>query len=79
MARRFCSSGTPRSDKCAESISRKILSIVAEGPVSKVLVDVGFLLTAIITRQACEELQLSEGEKVIVLFKAHGVHLVPRA
>ena len=56
----------------------KVLSIVSEGPVCKVLVDGGFELTALITRNAREEMQLVEGETVIVVLKAHGVHLVPR-
>jgi molybdate transport system ATP-binding protein len=38
----------------------------------------GFPLTALITRQACDELALQEGDQVTALLKAPAIHLVPR-
>ncbi len=37
----------------------------------------GFPLTALVTRQACEELALQEGDRVTALIKAPAIHLVP--
>lgn len=55
-----------------------VRSIIAEGPVCRVIVDGGFELTALITRHAREEMALQEGDTVLVVLKAHGIHLVPR-
>ncbi|MBX9656348.1 ABC transporter ATP-binding protein [bacterium] len=55
-----------------------VRSIIAEGPVYRIVVDGGFELTALITRHAREEMALQEGDTVLVVLKAHGIHLVPR-
>jgi len=39
--------------------------------------DCGFPLSALLTRQACEELALREGDEVVALIKAPNIHLVP--
>ena len=39
-----------------------IRKLVLEGPMMRIELDCGFLLTAYLTKQACEELQLKEGE-----------------
>ena len=44
----------------------------------RVTVDCGFLLSALITRPACEELWLAEGSAVTAVVKATAVHLIPR-
>jgi len=49
-----------------------------EGPLVRVGLHGGFELTALITRPALEELQLREGETVIVAIKAPALHLIPR-
>jgi molybdate transport system ATP-binding protein len=40
--------------------------------------DCGFPLSVLLTRQACDELALKEGEPVVALIKAPNVHLIPR-
>jgi molybdate transport system ATP-binding protein len=40
--------------------------------------DAGFPLFALVTRPACAELALREGETITALIKAPGIHLVPR-
>jgi molybdate transport system ATP-binding protein len=55
-----------------------VCSVTNTGPMSRVELDCGFPLTALLTRQACEELALQAGEFVIALIKAPQVHLIPR-
>jgi molybdate transport system ATP-binding protein len=58
--------------------SARILSFRPEGPLVRVELDAGFPLFALITRPACAELALHEGESVTALVKASAIHLVPR-
>jgi molybdate transport system ATP-binding protein len=57
----------------------RIVAIDSDGPLERVTVDCGFLLTALITRHAREEMSLAEGTAVVAAIKATAVHLVPRA
>ncbi len=50
----------------------------SEGPLVRVELDCGFRLAALLTKQACEELALREGQGVRALVKAPHVHLLPR-
>jgi molybdate transport system ATP-binding protein len=54
-----------------------VRGVSAEGPLMRVDLDCGFPLAALLTRQACEELQIQPGRKVIALVKAPQVHLIP--
>jgi molybdate transport system ATP-binding protein len=56
-----------------------VKSLVREGPMHRLTLDCGFELAALLTRQACQELELKEGDRVSVLLKAPNVHLVPRS
>jgi molybdate transport system ATP-binding protein len=49
-----------------------------EGPLVRVGLNGGFELSALVTRPACAELQIREGETVIVAIKAPSLHLIPR-
>jgi|ERR1051326_998981 molybdate transport system ATP-binding protein len=49
-----------------------------EGPMVRIELDCSFALSALLTRQACEELVLKAGEPVLALVKAPNVHLIPR-
>jgi len=44
----------------------------------RIELDCGFVLTALLTKQACEELVLQPGCKVVALVKAPHIHLIPR-
>ena len=44
----------------------------------KVVVDVGFEIVALVTRQAVMDMSLERGTEVSVVFKASAVHLIPR-
>ncbi len=55
-----------------------VKSVAAEGAMRRVDLDCGFALTALLTKQACEELALATGTKVVALVKAPHVHLIPK-
>ncbi|MBI2823509.1 MAG: ABC transporter ATP-binding protein [Planctomycetia bacterium] len=55
----------------------RIVSRTAEGPMVRIGLECGFALTALVTRPACDELNLRIGETITVLIKAPAVHLVP--
>jgi molybdate transport system ATP-binding protein len=56
----------------------RIISIRPEGTLSRVELDAGFPLFALITRPACAELGLREGDTLTALIKTPAIHLVPR-
>ncbi|HEV2692417.1 MAG TPA: ATP-binding cassette domain-containing protein, partial [Verrucomicrobiae bacterium] len=56
----------------------RIIGLREEGPLVRVELDAGFPLHAFITRPACVELALREGENITALIKAPAIHLVPR-
>ena len=49
------------------------------GSLMKIVVDVGFEMAALVTRQAVTEMELQQGTDVSVVFKASAVHLIPKA
>lgn len=53
-----------------------ILSLIPEGPLVRVHMDCGFELTALVTRPACDELQLRPGDRVTASLKAPAIHLI---
>jgi molybdate transport system ATP-binding protein len=55
-----------------------VRDVSAAGILMKVVVDVGFDLIALVTRQAVEDLSLSRGMDVYAVFKASAVHLIPK-
>ena len=57
----------------------RIVSVESEGPIERVIVDCGFPLVALITRQAREEMSLAAGVPVVAAVKATAVHLVARS
>jgi len=66
----------------AESTARnrlpaRILALHPEGPLVRLALDGGFPLEALVTRQACQDLGLAEGDQVCAVLKAAAVHLIP--
>jgi molybdate transport system ATP-binding protein len=55
-----------------------VKSLTREGPIWRIELDCGFTLTALLTRQACEELALQENDHVLAMIKATNVHLIAR-
>jgi molybdenum ABC transporter ATP-binding protein len=59
-------------------LAATVRSITREGRLMRVELDCGFPLTALLTKQACEELALQAGDRVTALVKAPNVHLIAR-
>ncbi len=55
-----------------------VKALIREGPMFRIHLDCGFPLSALLTRQACDELELKPGDSIIAMVKAPNVHLVPR-
>jgi tungstate transport system ATP-binding protein len=55
-----------------------IARITPSGPYSRIELDVGFSLVALITKQSLEDLALIPGARVQASFKATAAHLIPR-
>jgi molybdate transport system ATP-binding protein len=56
----------------------RIISVRPEGALVRVELDAGFPLLSLVTRPACAELALREGETITALIKTPAIHLVPR-
>ena len=59
-------------------LSAVVQSLTRDGPLMRVELDCGFPLKALLTKQACEELALQPGSRVVALVKAPHIHLIPR-
>jgi molybdate transport system ATP-binding protein len=69
-----------RGDVSARNqLAGRVTTIQPEGGVVHVTIDCGFLLSALITRPACDELRLAEDTPITALVKATAVHLIPRS
>jgi molybdate transport system ATP-binding protein len=56
----------------------RVVALRPEGALVRVELDAGFPLFALVTRPACVELGLREGESITALIKTPAIHLVPR-
>jgi molybdate transport system ATP-binding protein len=71
------SRGAEHASSIRNRLRGTISTISLEGALARVTVDCGFLLSATITRPACEELGLKSGDEVHALIKATAIHVVP--
>lgn len=56
----------------------RIRSLDREGAMVRLTLDCGFLLKALVTKHACLEMRLQEGDEVTAMLKAAAIHLVSR-
>ncbi|MFC1915478.1 ABC transporter ATP-binding protein [Chloroflexota bacterium] len=66
------------SSSARNSFAGEITWAVSMGPLTRVEVDCGFPLVALVTKRSAEELGLEKGKKVYATFKATGVHIIKR-
>ena len=59
-------------------LSAVVQSLTYESPLMRVELNCGFTLTALVTKQSCEEMALKLGDPVVALVKAPRIHLIPR-
>jgi molybdopterin-binding protein len=66
------------SSSARNSFAGEITRIVSLGPLSRIEIDCGFSLVALITSKSAEELDLEKGKRVYATFKATGIHVIKR-
>jgi molybdate transport system ATP-binding protein len=70
--------GTAAQSSARNHLTGRIRALSREGPMIRLSLDCGFPLAALVTKQACEELDLREETIVAALIKAPAIHLIPR-
>ena len=70
--------GTRPSSSARNHLAGRVTEVRPAGPVSRVTVECGFSLAALVTRQATQDLALQPGTPVTATVKASAVHLIPR-
>jgi molybdate transport system ATP-binding protein len=70
--------GSDRPSSARNHLPAVVESLTREGPLMRVELSCGFNLTALLTKQACEEMALKSGDAVMALVKAPHIHLIPR-
>ncbi len=60
------------------SFQARVTQVTTLGPLSRVEIDCGFRLIALVTKISAEELNLQAGSEVYATFKATGVHIIER-
>jgi len=60
------------------SFTGEITRAVSTGPLSRIEIDCGFPLIALVTKRSAEELNLERSQKVYATFKATGIHVIKR-
>jgi len=70
--------GASSSNSARNRLVGRIQSLDREGPMMRVSLDCGFPLKALVTKQACQEMRLQEGDEIVALLKAGAIHLVSR-
>ncbi len=70
--------GNPGRTSAQNVLDGRITELISEGPMYRVSIDCGFPLTALISKQAKEDLALTPGESVCAVIKATVVHVIPK-
>ncbi|HEV2331099.1 MAG TPA: molybdenum ABC transporter ATP-binding protein [Verrucomicrobiae bacterium] len=70
--------GAGVSNSARNHLSGTIRVLGQDGPLMRMELDCGFPLTALLTRQSCEEMKLAPGDRVTAQVKAQHVHLIGR-
>ena len=71
--------GAPVQSSPRNCLPAVVRGMSREGPMVRINLDCGFPLMALLTKQACEELDLAENAEVLALIKAPQIHLIPRS
>ena len=67
----------PSGSTARNRLPGTITTLHAEGALVRLSLDCGFPLECLVTRQACQDLGLVEGDAVTAILKAAAVHLIP--
>ncbi len=66
------------SSSARNSFAGEIARVVSTGPITRIEIDCGFPLVALVTKRSAEEMDLEKGKSVYATFKATGVHVIRR-
>ena len=66
----------PFTSSARNSLPATVSEIIPFGNTVRVILDAGFPLTAVLTRESCHDLDLTQGERVYATFKASAVHVI---
>ncbi|MBI3802575.1 MAG: ABC transporter ATP-binding protein [Nitrospirae bacterium] len=69
--------GEPAQSSARNRLRGFVQELIPVGAQVRVAIDCGFPLTALVTRQAVEELSLQPGAEITAVIKASSVHLIP--
>ncbi len=67
----------PFASSARNCLPGTVSGVVPFGSTVRVTLNVGFPLTALLTRESCRELHLESGSRVYATFKASAVHVIP--
>ncbi|MFA7694928.1 MAG: ATP-binding cassette domain-containing protein [Methanoregula sp.] len=70
-------SKAPFASSARNCIPGTVTELVPSGSTIKIVIDAGFPLIALLTRESCRELELSKNSRVYATFKASAVHVIP--
>lgn len=54
----------------------RVTQLINQGPLTRVLLESGFNLTALVTRPSAKDMDLQPGKEVIAVFKSTAIHLI---
>ena len=66
------------SSSARNSFEGEVTWVVAMGPLTRVEIDCGFPLVALVTKRSAEEMSLTRGKQIYATFKATGVHVIKK-
>jgi len=67
----------PFASSARNCLAATVTGIIPSGSTVRVILDAGFPLTALITRNSCHDLHLEPNSRVFATFKASAVHVIP--
>ena len=67
----------PVTSSARNCLPGTVSEIIPFGSTVRVILDVGFPLMALLTRESCHDLDLRAGQQVHATFKASAVHVIP--
>ncbi len=67
----------PFTSSARNCLEGTVTEIVPSGNTVRIILEVGFPLTAVLTRESCRDLELEPGSRVYATFKASAVHVIP--
>lgn len=70
-------SKAPFVSSARNCLSGTVSEIIPFGSTIRIILDVGFPLTALLTRESCRELRIETGRTIYATFKESAVHIIP--